>query len=431
MEGISEKREQQIKLTIIGGSIFFLMIIVTILFWTGIIQFNWSNNLIKAHEYEKNKEKDKKVLIIGDSQLEKWPQIDCLYKMMETYCSENDVGYVNVAHYGFGPIEYLDRIQLIAPDFKPDLIILFYYVGNDLTDVMLRNDDTPKKPSFEYETIVKNMREYEKIRKNDDVIKQRKVEVENNTEFDWESFRMKGIDSTMIEYAKNRILNPYEIGPEYVNPYIMNMAIWNDSYLIDNSMIKSIASKNAWFNILKKFEDILLISEDLNSQICIVAIPSTVQVDDSHFEFYNKNTFKVPNELTSSNQAQLLLSEFSSASEVKYLDLLPHFKKYETTQNLYFENDDHLSEAGHRYAFDRVKQEVLEPFIFNSTNQLNKERQKDYYKKYINWAIMHKIKVIKNDAKWFKDVKEKAKNESVSIESMLYNDAKYSVESEM
>ena len=58
----------------------------------------------------------------------------------------------------------------------------------------------------------------------------------------------------MIEYAKNRIRYPSEFGPEYVNPYVLNMAVWNDNYLIDNNMMLSVKAKGTWYKILKRFD---------------------------------------------------------------------------------------------------------------------------------------------------------------------------------
>ena len=419
---ISKKRERQIKITIYVVSFFLLLITVLILFWTGVVQFDWSNKIVESYKYEENKNKDKKILIIGDSQLENWPQINCLYKSMEAFSENNDIGYVNAAHYGFGPIEYLDQIKKIAPDYKPDLIVVYYYAGNDLTDVMLRGDRMPKEPTRPL--IPQDEKDGKKVKPKEPTA----YDIEHAlSKFDWEAFKNKGIDSLMIEYAKNRVRNPNKIGPEYVNPYVLNMANWNDNYLIDNLMIKSARCKNGWYDILKMFEEMIEISEELNAQFAIVSIPSTVQVDTSHFDFYKKNTFITPNEITKANQPQQYLTEFASAMKIKYVDLLPYYKNHKNTYDLYFENDDHLSEEGHNYAFSLVEKEIFIPFKKGGLQSYGKQRVKDFYKKYTDWAVAHQINTIKNDSNWYYGVVKKAEEQGLSIDEMLLQDAKFCV----
>ncbi len=426
MEEFNKKRERQIKIFIYLFSLFLLVTIVGVLMWTGVIQFDWSNKIAKSYEYEGNKSKDKKVLVIGDSQLEEWPQINCLYKSIEKYCDENSMGHISVAHHGFGPIEYLNEFQIVADDYKPNLVILFYYCGNDLTDVMLRDDDTPKTNTHPVYTTQKQKKEAPK--NFEDVPEGYDVEAAL-ARFDWEAFKNKGIDSMMIEYAKNRLRNPNKIGPEYVNPYVLNMAAWNDNYLIDNNMMLSEHPKGAWYKSLKKFEQILRKTDEIGAELCIVAIPSTVQVDTSHFDFYRKNTFKIPIELTESNAPQKLLKEFSKASNITYINLLPHFKKYPNTFDLYFENDDHLSEKGHDYAYTFVEKEILNPFK-NNVEKINNTREKDFYKKYTNWAVKSLALKIKADSNWYNNIKTKALEQNISIDSAIMQDASYVVKKE-
>lgn len=423
---INKKRERQIKLFIYLTSFFLLIAIVVVLMWTGIIQFEWSNKLAHSYQYKENKTKDKKVLIIGDSQLEEWPQINCLYKSIEKFCDDNSLGHISVAHHGFGPIEYLNELKIVADDYKPNLIVLFYYCGNDLTDVMLRNDDTPKINTHPFYSTKKQKQE--KPKNFEDVPEGYDIEAALSR-FDWEKFKAKGIDSTMIEYAKNRLRNPNKIGPEYVNPYVLNMAAWNDNYLIDNNMINSNKSKGAWYKILKKFEAIMRITDDLGAELCIVSIPSTVQVDTSHFEFYKKNTFVTPYELTKANKPQKLLEDFTKASGITYVNLLPLFKKHKNTASLYFENDDHLSEIGHNYAFTFVEKEILLPFLKNG-NKTHQNRTKDYFKKYSKWGVDALVEKIKQDSVWLQNIKQKAINQELPIDSVLKQDARYIIRQE-
>src|SRR5215510_8588080 len=45
------------------------------------------------------------------------------------------VAVLNEATGGTGPFEYLEELKAMAPKFKPDIVLLSYYTGSDLTDV--------------------------------------------------------------------------------------------------------------------------------------------------------------------------------------------------------------------------------------------------------------------------------------------------------
>lgn len=409
----SKKRVRALKITIIGFNVLLFLIIASILIWFGKIRFEWSDQLILKYKYEKNKSKFKKILVLGDSQLEKWPIKHCLYKDIERFCKTYDIGYVNAAHHGFGPIEYKDRLAYIGPDYKPSLIILFYYVGNDLTDVMLRSDEVPKKPTYDVVFIEG---------KSDSLIEgksdSQKLDKRTITSFDWDDDKYQAIDPTIIDLAKKRA----------INPHILEMSVWHPDYLVDNNTVASTQSRGGWYNVLEIFEEILVLCDQVNSAICIVAIPSTVQVDSSHFDFYRKAAFNVPGELTSSRKAQDLLYDFSSASSIKYLDLLPYFKAYSNTASLYFENDDHLSEEGHQLAFNLLREEILECFLDTCGNYRKSARAHNYYKDYFTWAVNWQVEQIKKDPIWFNEIRKKAETRLISVDSMLFLDARYVLE---
>jgi len=371
--------------------------------------------------------------VIGDSQIEKWPLEHCLHKDIENFCVDHNIGCVNAANHGFGPLEYRDRIMTIAPDYKPDMILIFYYAGNDLTDVMLRNDDIPRKPTRKV-TYIESKKDIEQKDENREyrfssdqpVMSSEKKESKlNKSKFSWEKFRKLGMDSTIIQYAKNRVYFPNKIGPTFVNPHILVMGSWHNNYLFDNTMIESSGSKYTWFRILKIYEDILSYANSIKAEVCFVVIPSTIQVDDSHYDFYRKITFKVSDKLKNANKPQELHKEFAEASGINFLDLLPHFKNHSNTAELYFENDDHLSEKGHMYAYDLVEEKILIPLLKQESGYVEKDREENFYRKYTRWAAESKMNEIKKNKKWFAGIQKKARTRDISVDSMLYIDAMY------
>jgi hypothetical protein len=391
-----------IKTAIIGLFALIFLVIISLLLWYGIIHFRWTDKIIVRYKYEQSKSKDKRLLVLGDSQLEAWPLNHCLHKDMEDFCDDHDIGYINAAHYGFGPIEYRDRLEYIAGDYRPNFIVLFYYVGNDLTDVMLRNKETPRIPTHDV-VFIEGKSEYQELGER------------VSPEFDYDLPRYKDIDPSIIELARHKSMNPY----------VIEMGIWQPDYLLDNNTLASARSKDTWYRILKIFEDILSLSEGINAEFFLVAIPSTVQVDTSHFDFYRKTTFHVSDQLISSAKPQKLLHDFAMASSIKYLDLLPGFKNYPQTSELYFENDDHLSEVGHQLAYHFVEKEILHCILDSNCHSYPDARDTNYYEHYYPWVVDNLVEEIRKDSNWFNLVKQKAKTRSISIDSMLYRDARY------
>ena len=235
----------------------------------------------------------------------------------------------------------------------------------------------------------------------------------------------------MIRYAQNRVLNPNKIGPEYVNPHVLVMGTWQPDYLFDNNMIDSPASKNTWFKIIKIFEEIAKYASSTNTNLAIITIPSTVQVDSSHFDFYRKTLYNVSRELLTTDKPQQLLKEFTSKAEIPYLDLLPYFKKTPNTTALYFENDDHLSNEGHLLAYKLVEEQMLQPFIKGQLPMFNVIGIKKFHKKYTGWAVEFAAQKIRENEAWFNAVKLKAVEQNIPLDSMIMMDARYVVENDL
>lgn len=391
-------------------------------------------------KYEKSKSQKKRILILGDSQLEKWPLEHCLAKDIESFCLQNDIGCINAAHHGFGPIEYLDRALTIAPEYKPDLILIFYYAGNDLTDVLYRSDINPKKPTYDIfsaeskegeESRKKEMERLEKSKSFITVSEEEKQKMlRENNNFDWEGFENYGIDTTIIQYAKNRMLFPNVIGKEYVNPWLLVNAVYMPDYLVENTMVDNDNSRYAWFRVIKYLEKILQYARSADSKICIISIPNNVQVDSSHFDFYRKLRFNVTSELLKSNRPQQLLDTFSLHYGITHVNLLSAFRDMGMMNDMFFENDDHLSEKGHITAFSAVKDLILEPYKNDALESSVNNNPEKYYLKYTEWAVPHVVKTIKDSPDWYKQVVQKATDEKILLDSALVQNARYAIQNE-
>jgi len=73
-----------------------------------------------------------RLLILGDSFIRSGSQLD---SELQSRLAAYDVSVLNLAEGGTGPFEYLSAMRGAGAEFRPNVVLLSYYVGNDLTDV--------------------------------------------------------------------------------------------------------------------------------------------------------------------------------------------------------------------------------------------------------------------------------------------------------
>lgn len=353
------------------GGVLVALAVGGVLVLAGLIRFEWSDRWLRRRGLEEAQSRPRRVLVLGDSFLTDWPVEHCLFKDLERYCGQREIGLVNRAWGGFGPYEYLDQIESVGPDFKPGLVLLFYYAGNDLTDVQYRDVETPHRRGDENESSP-SAAAAAPARLADLLLgafmgSARAASPSDPASFDWEAYAEHGIDRQLIEWAQNRIRHPNRIGREYVNPWLLEMAMAHASFLTDNILMDRPENRGASKKIRALLGRIDDAARDLDAQLCVVAIPSTVQVDRSHYDFYLKATFDVNERLLTSTAPQDLLAGFCRDRAIASIDLLPLFKAHPDPSALYWECDDHLSETGHVLAFDALRSQFLDNWSEKST----------------------------------------------------------------
>ena len=91
-----------------------------------------------------------KLLILGDSFMVKQAKVkfDLLGKSLAQNLGTYDIAVFNAATSGTGPFEYLAEMKQVGVDFKPDIVLLSYYIGNDLTNIQNNPQFNPDKPGL-------------------------------------------------------------------------------------------------------------------------------------------------------------------------------------------------------------------------------------------------------------------------------------------
>lgn len=329
----------------------------------GLIHFAWSDALLRRWSDSEARAKPLRVLAIGDSFLSWWPIDHDLHKSLRDYAEERDLGMVIAAAGGFGPYEYLDQARRRAPDFKPGLVILFYYCGNDLTDVLYRSDETPRTPEG-FDPFVRAPKDAAPRQGaiNWGFSTAARAEDPEPPGFDWAAMRKHGIAESLIQKAQNRVRHPGEIGPEYVNPYVLQLALGSPRYLKEGLLIDSDAARAGWARGAAALKKLFKLARGLGADVRVVAIPSNAQLGRSHERFYRDAAFEWDDRFIGSTAPQDLLRELCDAEGVGLLDLMPAFRAEPDPGALFWENDEHLSEPGHKVAWREAREKILDPW---------------------------------------------------------------------
>jgi hypothetical protein len=345
-----ERRPAIATLLLFGMSCALSVSIAAALVWLGVLRAPWLEDLELAYQLRTAPRKDLRILVLGDSFLASWSTDPHLKKDLAAYAAERGVGVINTADYGHGPANYYAQMQKVATEFKPGLVLLFYFVGNDLTDTQYRG------PAF--------------VRAGPDAGRRmtipRKCRVplplDPDELFDWDAMVEHGIDSELIELARSGFATSSS-RRERINPWLLALAMRSPRFLFDNILIDTECNRAAWRLTARFLSGIFEIAREVGADVNVIAIPDSVQIDRSNFDLYRKATIQVDDRLLASTRPQQLLSELCARHGVPMLDLLPIFEIHPDPASLYWRFDPHFSPEGHRLAFQILREAVLDPWV--------------------------------------------------------------------
>jgi hypothetical protein len=288
------------------------------------------------------------LLIVGDSFVR--PN-KTLGRRLEEELSARGVAVRNVSMSGTGPFEYLDEARANGRSFRPNVVLLGYYVGNDLTNVQYHprfaghddaNDDaglainassTPRlfRDVYSYHYFL------------------RRAQRISSVFFDYDVVADTGASEELIEAAKRR----------EINPWLLRLAAARPRHLLDNVLMETDENMRAWFKVRELIQDIDRVCREVGAQLVVVLFPRSIQVNRSLFDFHRDLGFELDERTLEESKPQALLMDLCRELEVKCLDLLPVFRSHRQDE-LYLPRDDHLNESGNDLAADLVLRFLIE-----------------------------------------------------------------------
>ena len=237
------------------------------------------------------------------------------------------VEVLNFGVVGSEPKDYLEILQQEVLAFQPDLVLLGFYVGNDV-----KKPRSPISPLYKDWYITFRMIDWLREENRTD---RRFVDLslmENRSPafwLDWERIpRVWDRDEFLRQSAKREPLLRVDEGTELSHAWSMTLAL------------------------LKEFHGTC---QEANTSASVVIFPDQVQVDqDLRLRLSQTQGW----DLSSLNRSlpQDRLTRFLEESAIPYVDLLPFFSPQGTlpAAHLYLPNDTHLSPSGNKLAAQGV-----------------------------------------------------------------------------
>lgn len=277
-----------------------------------------------SHQIRNTKSEDR-VLIIGDSfslDLE-----GMAMGFLGDTLESRDIGVLNMSGSGSGPVRHLRMLEEYGGRFRPDVVLLNLYVGNDFTDT--KRDLKVQRATWRRKLRSVLVR-YSYLMN---------VYVETKSKI-----------VLQREQSKIRKTVEEELGIEVLNPFLYDLAKVNRGYVSDN-----LAPPDSLWGINRKaLSDIVAYTKQIGARLIVCIFPHTAQINMDHYDFLRTVGFDVDPKFLVEQRPQDLLTGFYREEEVDCFDLLPDFREHRD-QSFYLADDIHWNESGNRFAFGLVR----------------------------------------------------------------------------
>jgi len=270
-----------------------------------------------------------RVVILGDSfSLE---GRDSVGTLLRSYFASRGMEAINLAKMGEGPSYYLDRLELYGRMIRPQLVMVNYFAGNDLTDTLYELTPQGRRKQLAKRVMARSYAAHQLI-------------------------------GLVHGISLRRRLAHIEAGAEYgrpgleklTNPFMFEVSREHPDFLLQNLLLESKDAADAWTVNEKTLATIAERTRALGADLVIHVFPADVQVQESHYTFYQALGIRTDGRFLTTARPQERLTRFCSAAKLRCYDLLPALRRANASE-LYLEQDTHLNTEGNRLAFEEIR----------------------------------------------------------------------------
>jgi hypothetical protein len=270
-----------------------------------------------------------RVLILGDSFSIEGP--GSVGTLLREHFDARGMDTINLAKMGEGPLYYLDRLKLYGDVVRPRLVLVNYFAGNDLTDTLYE-----LSPRGRAKALVKRLMA--------------------------RSFAANAVIGLVHGISLKRRLANIEASEDYkrpgleklTNPFMFEVSHQHPDFLLQNLLLNSPDSTEAWEANARSLTEIARLTKQLGAELIVHVFPADVQVQESHYVFYQALGIATDRGFLTSDRPQNRLTRFCTAAALRCYDLLPVLRRA-NSRELYLDQDTHLNADGNRIAFEQIR----------------------------------------------------------------------------
>jgi hypothetical protein len=236
---------------------------------------------------------------------------------------------LNLANEARGPREHLDVYEGDAANFGPGVVLVSYYVGNDLTDTMYRDEAKSTLAQQASRLLHKSF---------------------------FAGYLME-LRAGSVTAAQTSELAPDVERLGNLNKALLRAgAVRHPEMFLSNLRMETAAEQAAWRKNERALEEIVARAGRGHARVLIGIFPSCAQVDEQHLQMYRELGFTVTSDLLRESRPQDALNAACSRHGWNCLDMLPAFRAEAAIgRHLYRDDGDHWGAEGNALAFELLK----------------------------------------------------------------------------
>jgi len=294
------------------------------------------NHLHEGPSFRGESKQSLKILVLGDSFCTRNTSFPHLLPSM----FHQPVDVYKICESGVGPDMYYQFYRLVGKEFDPDLIILSFYVGNDITNLIGWTESPIKEAIKQF--LGEHFKTYHLVRHLYLTVRYRRFHPKQESK---ESSANSDVQHLPITRPEKNMVGT-------VNPFLMPEARSDRRIFEKNLFLLSSPIHNGW----QVFEGLLQhFAKDIHghSRLILLAIPDANQVNSRYHGFYESMGYAIDGTMLSSDLPQKRLEALARKYRIDFIDVLPDFRKKDHG-DLYYLNDPHLNEYGQQYLAELV-----------------------------------------------------------------------------
>jgi hypothetical protein len=250
---------------------------------------------------------------------------------------------------GTGPVHYLKLYRGAVRPYRPDLVIVSVYVGNDLRDAL--KESQARSPRFALRALIASVARPWQPAANAGGWSPFGAESPMEMANLLHDARERGIPADSIRKRLARLPEPLVADAIAMrsNPCNMAEALLDPDGIRNNLLADDDEIRRAWPIVDRAITDLDREVRRTGGRMILLLIPASAQINRIYWRYSSEIGFLLDDRLLSESPVQDHLSELAASRGIECVELLPAFRSRHD-QILYFIQDGHWTPEGHRLA---------------------------------------------------------------------------------